>query len=187
MRFRSFSTVADLVWVAARRPAGPGACEEIRRSYSICQPPFSAPPGTLRIVVKQLGPGSFGEYAVSRLEVGDTLEVGPPKGSFTLADHPGAHHVLIGGGSGITPLMSMATTALHDDPECRVSLVHANRTARSILLAEEVADLKDRYDVLKIGSRTHREAGMRLLHYVRDFQTVARTTGQPVGVVDVRD
>ncbi|MFD4630801.1 2Fe-2S iron-sulfur cluster-binding protein [Streptomyces sp. NPDC058284] len=139
---------------------GEGA--EIRRSYSICGPPVSAPPGTLRIVVKQLGPGGFGEYAVTRLSAGDTLEAGPPKGSFTLADRPGAHHVLIGGGSGITPLLSMATAALRDDPGCKVSLVHANRTARSILLAEEVADLKDRYTsrffVLHVLSGEERES-----------------------------
>ncbi|MGV9995385.1 2Fe-2S iron-sulfur cluster-binding protein, partial [Streptomyces sp. NPDC003374] len=48
------------------------------------------------------------------------------------------------------------------DPECRVSLVHANRTARSILLAEEVADLKDRYTdrffVLHVLSGEERES-----------------------------
>lgn len=141
---------------------GPGAGEEIRRSYSICQPPVSAPPGTLRIVVKQLRPGGFGEHAVSRLTMGDTLEVGRPKGGFTLADRPGAHHVLIGGGSGITPLMGMAAAALHDDPDCRVSLLYANRTARSILLAEEVADLKDHYTdrffVLHVLSGEERES-----------------------------
>ncbi|MEU6990836.1 2Fe-2S iron-sulfur cluster-binding protein [Streptomyces sp. NPDC046465] len=136
--------------------------EEIRRSYSICRPPGSAPPGTLRIVVKQLGPGGFGEYAVTRLAAGDTLEAGPPKGSFTLADRPGAHHVLIGGGSGITPLLSMAAAALDTDPRCKVSLVYANRTARSTLLAEEVADLKDchtgRFFVLHVLSGEERES-----------------------------
>ncbi|MEV8594732.1 2Fe-2S iron-sulfur cluster-binding protein [Streptomyces sp. NPDC052012] len=144
------------------RLGGPGAGEEIRRSYSICLPPLSAPPGTLRIVVKQLGPGGFGEHALGTLAVGDTLEVGPPKGGFTLVDRSGAHHVLIGGGSGITPLMSMAAAALRDDPECRVSLLYANRTTRSILLAEELTDLKDRYTdrffVLHVLSREERES-----------------------------
>ncbi|MCZ7417819.1 MULTISPECIES: 2Fe-2S iron-sulfur cluster-binding protein [unclassified Streptomyces] len=135
---------------------------EIRRSYSVCQPLVSPPPGTLRIVVKRLGPGGFGDHALTRLAVGDTLEVGPPKGSFTLAERPGAHHVLIGGGSGITPLLSMAVAALRDDPGCRVSLVYANRTARSTLLAEEVADLKDRhpgrFTVLHVLSGEERES-----------------------------
>ncbi|MEU8958984.1 2Fe-2S iron-sulfur cluster-binding protein [Streptomyces sp. NPDC048518] len=147
---------------------GTGGGEEIRRSYSICRPPGPAPgpaaPGTrtLRIVVKQLGPGGFGEHAVTRLAAGDILEVGPPKGSFTLADRPGAHHVLIGGGSGITPLLSMAAAALDEDPRCKVSLVYANRTARSTLLAEEVADLKDRHTgrffVLHVLSGEERES-----------------------------
>ncbi|QKW08197.1 2Fe-2S iron-sulfur cluster binding domain-containing protein [Streptomyces sp. NA04227] len=149
--------------IAVRHHLGAdGTGEEIRRSYSICQPPGSAAVGTLRIVVKQLGPGGFGEHAVTRLTRGDRLEVGPPKGSFTLVDRPGAHHVLIGGGSGITPLLSMAAAALRDDPSCKVSLVYANRTARSTLLAEEIADLKDRHTgrffVLHVLSREERES-----------------------------
>ncbi len=31
------------------------------------------------------------------------------------------------------------------------------------------------------------EAGLTLLHYDRDFETIARTTGQPVRMIDIRD
>nr|BBD17751.1 epoxidase complex component [Streptomyces sp.] len=134
---------------------------ELRRSYSVCPPPGDRT--GLRLVVKRLGPGGFAEYATTRLTTGDTLELAPPTGDFRLTDTgPGAHHVLIAGGSGITPLMSMAAAALRDDPECRVSLVYANRTSQSVLLADELADLKDefvgRFFVLHVLSRETWEA-----------------------------
>ncbi|MFF9767588.1 2Fe-2S iron-sulfur cluster-binding protein [Streptomyces sp. NPDC014636] len=125
------------------RPDG----KEIRRSYSICTPPNRSqdPACGLRIVVKRLGDGGFGEYALTLLGAGDTLVVGPPTGGFRLAEQPGAHHVLVAGGSGITPLLSMAAAALREDPTCRVSMVYANQTSMSVLLADELADLKDAY------------------------------------------
>ncbi|MPY56994.1 2Fe-2S iron-sulfur cluster-binding protein [Streptomyces spongiae] len=116
---------------------------EIRRSYSICPPPHDQ--RELRLVVKRLGPGGFAEYATTGLAAGDELDIAPPTGGFELVARPGAHHVMVAAGSGITPLLSMATAALRDDPRCRVSLVHINRTARSVLLADELADLKDAY------------------------------------------
>ncbi|MFC0597666.1 2Fe-2S iron-sulfur cluster-binding protein [Streptomyces palmae] len=136
------------------------AGREIRRSYSVCPPPGRA--GELRLVVKRLGPDGFGAYATDRLAAGDELELAPPTGDFGLADRPGAHHVMVAGGSGITPLHSMAAAALRRDPDCRVSLVYSNRTARSTLLADELADLKDahpaRFFALYVLTRETREA-----------------------------
>jgi len=138
------------------RPDG----REIRRSYSVCPPPGER--DCLRLVVKRLGAGGFAEYATTRLARGDVLELAPPKGDFRLAEQPGAHHVLIAGGSGITPLLSMAAAALRDDPHSRVSLLYASRASGSVLLADELADLKDahleRFHVLHLLSREAREA-----------------------------
>lgn len=138
------------VVVRHRSPAG-----ELRRSYSICPPPGAA--GALRLVLKPVTPGGFGEHARTELAEGDVLDISPPAGEFGLAEVPGAHHVLIAGGSGITPLAPMAAAALRGDPDCRVSLVHSVRTAADALLADELALLKDefvqRFDVLHVLSR----------------------------------
>ncbi|MER7485589.1 ferredoxin--NADP reductase [Streptomyces sp. NPDC126497] len=116
---------------------------ELRRSYSLCPPPHA--PGTLRLVVKRAGPGGFGDHATTRLAPGDHLELSPPTGSFALPELPGAHHVLLAGGTGITPLAPMAAHALRRDPACRVSLVHSVRTSADALLADELARLKDEF------------------------------------------
>ncbi len=134
---------------------------ELRRSYSVCPPPHD--PRALRLVIKRGGPDGFGAHATGRLAPGDRLELSPPTGSFALPPTRGVHHVLLAGGSGITPLAAMAAHALRGDPACRVSLVHWVPTAADALLADELALLKDefvdRFTVLHVLTREDRGHG----------------------------
>lgn len=125
--------------VVRHRRAG----HELRRSYSVCPPPGD--PDAFRLVIKRGTADGYGAYATTTLAPGDTLELAPPGGTFALPDLPGAHHVLIAGGSGITPLITMAAAVLREDPACRVSLVHAVPTTATALLADELAELKDAF------------------------------------------
>ncbi|MFJ6527765.1 2Fe-2S iron-sulfur cluster-binding protein [Streptomyces longwoodensis] len=125
------------VVVRHRRPDG-----ELRRTYSLCPPPDD--PTALRLVIKRGAPDGFGALA-ARLAPGDHLELSSPTGHFALPDLPGAHHVLIAGGSGITPLAALAADVLRRDPACRVSLVHSVPTAAHALLSDELAALKDTF------------------------------------------
>ncbi|MGW8063933.1 2Fe-2S iron-sulfur cluster-binding protein [Streptomyces ziwulingensis] len=134
---------------------------ELRRSYSVCPPPHA--PEALRLVIKRGAPDGFGAHATTRLAPGDHLELSPPSGAFALPDVPGAHHVLLAGGSGITPLAPMAAHALRRDPACRVTLVHTAPTSADALLADEMAELKDefldRFTVLHVLTREDRGSG----------------------------
>ncbi|GAA4821925.1 phenylacetate-CoA oxygenase/reductase subunit PaaK [Actinomycetospora corticicola] len=112
-----------------------------RRSYSICAPEGAAP----RIGVRRVETGLFSGWLVDRLAVGDTLEVGPPDGRFSPDPQPGEHHTLIAAGSGITPVLSIAATVLAAHPDTHVTLLYGNRRADTVMFAEELADLKDRY------------------------------------------
>ncbi len=123
----------------------PALADGVRRSYSICTPAGS---GELRIGVKLLPGGGFSAYAANKLAAGDVLQVLTPVGRFGPRSlDPEAEHsyVLVAAGSGITPLLSIAGTVLAAEPGSRVTLLYANRTARSVMFAEDVADLKDRY------------------------------------------
>jgi ring-1,2-phenylacetyl-CoA epoxidase subunit PaaE len=117
-----------------------GAGEE-RRSYSICAPEGAAP----RIGVRRVDTGLFSEWLVDRLAVGDELEVGPPEGRFTPSTAAGEHHALIAAGSGITPVLSIAATVLGAHPDNHVTLLYGNRRTDTVMFAEDLADLKDRY------------------------------------------
>jgi ring-1,2-phenylacetyl-CoA epoxidase subunit PaaE len=121
---------------------------EVRRSYSICSPPRElAERGVLRIGVRAVAGGAFSAYAVDGLRPGDLVEVLPPLGHFTTGFAPDRvrHYGAIAAGSGITPVLSVVATALETEPGSRVTLVYANRYARSVMFADELADLKDRF------------------------------------------
>ncbi|NUT90416.1 MAG: phenylacetate-CoA oxygenase/reductase subunit PaaK [Saccharothrix sp.] len=108
-----------------------------RRSYSICAPVGAAP----RIGVRRVDTGVFSTWLVDRLTPGDVVEVLPPQGNFTPA--AGSHHCLVVAGSGITPALSIAATTLASGS--RVTLLYGNRRTDTVMFAEELADLKDRY------------------------------------------
>ncbi|HET6860443.1 MAG TPA: 2Fe-2S iron-sulfur cluster-binding protein [Streptomyces sp.] len=121
------------------------AGEEIRRTYSICAPATEAPAEPmLRVGVRLVDGGEFSTYALKELAVGDTVEAMAPMGRFVLEPRAG-HFAAIVGGSGITPVLSIATTLLARQPDARFCLIRSDRTAASTMFLEEVADLKDRF------------------------------------------
>src|SRR3954463_8322045 len=115
-----------------------------RRSFSICTSPSS---GLMTIGVKKLPGGAFSEGVVDALEVGDELDVMTPAGRFTTRLDPAAQktYVAIAAGSGITPILSIVTTILEEEPDAQVLLVYANRTHRSVMFLDDLHDLKDRF------------------------------------------
>ncbi|MFJ4123223.1 2Fe-2S iron-sulfur cluster-binding protein [[Kitasatospora] papulosa] len=119
--------------------------EEIRRSYSICAPAAEQPHDpVLRVGIRMVDGGTFSTYALKELAVGDPVEAMAPTGRFVLDPRPG-HYAAIVGGSGITPVLSMAATLLAREPMARFCLIRSDRTAASTMFLDEVADLKDRY------------------------------------------
>src|SRR3954468_16615941 len=115
-----------------------------RRSFSICTTPSS---GLLRIGVKKLPGGAFSEGVVDTLHVGDELDVMTPAGRFTTVLDPEAEksYVAIAAGSGITPVISIVSTILAEEPRARIMLIYANRTHRTVMFLDDLHDLKDRY------------------------------------------
>jgi ring-1,2-phenylacetyl-CoA epoxidase subunit PaaE len=121
-----------------------GAGDEVRRSYSICSPAGS---GVLRIAVKRIAGGHFSSYAANGLEPGDLVDVMTPLGRFNTPLDPAnaKHYVFVAAGSGITPVLSLIATTLLTEPHSRATLLYGNRSSATVMFAEELADLKDRY------------------------------------------
>ncbi|MBW8486480.1 1,2-phenylacetyl-CoA epoxidase subunit PaaE [Actinomadura parmotrematis] len=127
-----------------------------RRSYSICSPAGGPP----RVGVREVPGGLFSGWLVHEVRPGDEIEVLPPAGSFTADLEPGAHHVLVAAGSGITPVLSIAASALAL-PGTRVTVLYGNRASGSVMFADELADLKDahpgRVEIVHVLSREPRD------------------------------
>ncbi|WP_413753210.1 2Fe-2S iron-sulfur cluster-binding protein [Streptomyces sp. R-74717] len=137
---------------------------EIRRSYSICSPATEEPSDpALRVGIRLVDGGVFSMYALKELAVGDLIESMPPMGRFVLTPRAG-HFAAIVGGSGITPVLSIAATLLAREPDARFCLIRSDRTAVSTMFLDEVADLKDRYpdrfQLVTVLSREEQQAGL---------------------------
>ena len=119
--------------------------ETLRRSYSICT---AAGSGVLRIAVRRVEGGRFSAWANSELRAGDELEVTPPSGTFTISpDRRLARHVAaVAAGSGITPVISLLTSTLDEEPRSRATLLYANRDAEHTMFADELAMLVRCYE-----------------------------------------
>ncbi len=142
-------------YISVRVPAGEGGTT--MRNYSLSCGPGE---GHFRISVKREpsaepgGPsGHVSNYLHDRVGQGDTLEVAPPCGEFTLrgSDDPDRPLVLISGGVGITPLLSMAHAAA---PTGRPTwFIHGAVDGRSHAFGDEVRGLARRHANLRVHVR----------------------------------
>ncbi|HEY2791857.1 MAG TPA: 1,2-phenylacetyl-CoA epoxidase subunit PaaE [Micromonosporaceae bacterium] len=162
--------------------------EDVRRSYSICSTPRDlTEQGLVRIGVKAVAGGVFSRFATQELRPGATVDVMPPLGHFTSSFAPDRTraYVAVAAGSGITPVLALIGTALDVEPESTFTLVYGNRYARSVMFAEELADLKDRYptrlQLLHVLSREPQDAAV--LSGRIDAERFARLLD--IGLIDI--
>ena len=125
--------------------------EEVRQSYSICERPGGpdrlGPGQTLRVASARVEGGRMSTWLNDVVQVGDEIDVLMPMGTFTSPTRPDAarHHLAVAAGSGITPVLSLLSTALAEEPRSRVTLLYGNRRTSSIMFLEELEDLKNAY------------------------------------------
>ena len=112
-----------------------------RRCYSFSSSPVAG--GRTAITVKRMPDGLVSRHLHDRVRPGDTLVVDEPNGNFTVETDPASARdiVLVAGGVGITPLMSMAETVLRAEPGSRVVLLCGNRSEEEIIFAQRIARL----------------------------------------------
>ena len=107
------------------------------RCYSLSSAPESD--GQLKVTVKRVTDGKGSNWFNDSLIEGGTIEVLPPAGRFVLGDGA-APLLLFGGGSGITPMISLIKSALKSGKR-RMRLFYANRDKPSIIFDAELATL----------------------------------------------
>lgn len=161
---------------------------DVRRTYSLCGEPDE---DTLTVGVRAIPDGAFSRYATQRLAAGDVLDVAPPAGSFgTDVDPARARHVAaVVAGSGITPVLGIARAVLTGEPDSRVTVLYGNRTARDVMFAEDLSDLRDRHGprfrLLHVLSREEQES--ELLSGRIDRDRLLALAATLIDVTDVDD
>jgi ring-1,2-phenylacetyl-CoA epoxidase subunit PaaE len=138
-----------------------------RRAYSICTSPITDIKPA--IGVKKVQGGLVSNYMNDQVKAGDVLQVMEPMGNFTHS--PNAfnkhHYVLLGGGSGITPLMSILKSVLHVEKESKITLFYANRNEQSIMFKSDLESLQQQY-----GSR------LNIIHNLDEGSYAHASTGK---------
>ena len=108
----------------------------LRRCYSLSSAPETDP--WPKVTVKRVEGGRVSNWFNDHLRVGDSILVQPPEGRFVLRSNEGDHPiVLFGGGSGITPVLSILKSALRTTKR-KVKLVYANRDEGSVIFKDEI-------------------------------------------------
>ena len=81
-------------------------------------------------------------YIVEKAAVINTWQVSGPHGGFTLPEdiYNVKQLVLLAGGSGITPLFSIARAFVKRFPEAAVTLIYSSRSEEEIIFREQIAD-----------------------------------------------
>ncbi len=149
--------------------------EDVRRTYSICTPRSA---GQLTVGIKRTPGGQFSSFAVDRLSVGDVIGVAPPTGRFSVPLDPALkrHHVGIGGGSGVGPLISVLATTMEEEPLSRFTLIHANRDSASRMFTRRLdallAQHPERLRVIDVLEDTHGYVDLALLRTWVDDDTL---------------
>jgi len=93
----------------------------VKRNYSISDAPNGQ---TYRISVKREPMGLASGWLHDHARAGTVLKVAPPAGEFFLDDQPQRPVVLLSGGVGLTPMVSMLETIAASHPATNVHFAH---------------------------------------------------------------
>jgi ferredoxin-NADP reductase len=121
---------------------------QAQRSYSIASAPEDE---RLVLTVERLDDGEVSPYLTDVLMAGDKLEFrGPIGGYFTWEARDGGPLLLIGGGSGVVPLMAMIRHRAAAGSEVPARLLYSSRSYEEIIYRKELENLVARDSLLEV-------------------------------------
>lgn len=131
--------------------------KKVRRSYTIAS--SAAQRSHCEISVKRVDGGVASRHVHDALGEGATIAISAPSGAFTFEPQAGDDVVtLIGGGVGITPLMSILRSLTDRGWPGRIETILSMKTERDVVFAKELASLAERFENLRVTITLTREA-----------------------------
>lgn len=120
--------------------------QNFRREYSLCSSPYTDKEHI--IASKIISNGTVSSYLYNDLKEGDIIASYPPQGKFftELKPENEKRYVLIGGGSGITPLLSILKSVLFVEPKSNVILYYGSTSEDSIIFRNELDEISKKYE-----------------------------------------
>ncbi len=120
---------------------------QAQRSYSIAS---SRNAERVELTVESIDDGEVSPYLTSVARAGDQFEIrGPVGGYFVWDPDPGGPVLLVGGGSGVVPLMAMARQRAADGDSVSTRLLYSARSWEDVIYRDELERLSgDGFDVV---------------------------------------
>jgi len=138
---------------------------QAERSYSIASPPEDP---RLAITVERLDDGEVSPYLVGEVKVGDKIELrGPIGGYFVWQAGEARPLLLLAGGSGVVPLMSMLRHRASARVKAPTRLLYSSRTVEDIIYKEELDRLGASGDGLAVAHTLTRAQPNGWMGYAR--------------------
>lgn len=139
---------------------------QAQRSYSIASAPQSA--SDLELAIERLDDGEVSPFFHEVAAVGDEIEMrGPIGGYFQWSPDAADPVLLVGGGSGVVPLMSMIRHRAARRSLVPMALLLSVRTWEDVAFREELLQLASRNDGFHLAIATTRSLPQRLSDYHR--------------------
>ncbi len=115
--------------------------KKIKRSYSMSSSPHTDT--AVGVTVKRVKNGVVSNYLNDKVKKGDFLEVIEPMGNFFFEpeENQNRNIILVGAGSGITPLISIVKSVLKSEPRTKVFLLYGNRSEDTIIFKKTLEEL----------------------------------------------
>ncbi len=128
----------------------PEGSPDLKRNYSIS----CGPNGEFyRISVKREANGQGGSrFLHDHVQVGDVLETTPPAGDFYLAETPQRPVILLSGGVGLTPMVSMAEAIVREHPQLEAHYIHGTICSETHAMDAHVRDLAASCPTLRVST-----------------------------------
>ena len=122
--------------------------QTVKRSYTIASSP--AQRGHVELTIKRNPEGIVSRYMHDQLNAGDKIRIGAPGGKFFFDDLQAKAVVLIAGGVGITPLMSILRNLADRSWGGKIYFINAMRSTADRIFADEIANLAKRFENLHV-------------------------------------
>jgi ferredoxin-NADP reductase len=122
---------------------------QAERSYSIASAPTDQP--QIELTVERVKDGEVSPFLIDEVMLGDRFEVRGPIGGYFVWDAKAADPLLlIGGGSGVVPLMAMIRERARVRSGTPCTLLYSSRTPEDVIYAAELEQLAARNDGLRV-------------------------------------
>jgi ferredoxin-NADP reductase len=155
--------------------------QEVRRSYSLSSSPDD---DRLAITVKRVTNGEISRFMLTKVNVGDVLNVANPAGVFTPAEDQSEKDILFfAAGSGITPVYSQLKYILNRPGQSKLHLIYSSLNREAILFNNELNELlkthPDRFNITHLlSNEANRLTNIRVEQLVNEQLTFDKSKAE---------